>query len=131
MITEVYKTIKDVEPAFLKLINPLKNVYFSKKLLLGFEISNPNIEMKYICVYDNGTTDDCVNNHPSIISNTYYDNGTISGTSNSPLDNDTRFFEENMRIGLGTMRLSAGFGANLRSLLDKENFKIYDNRITI
>lgn len=53
MITEVYKTIKDVEPAFLKLINPLKNVYFSKKLLLGFEISNPNIEMKYICVYDN------------------------------------------------------------------------------
>tara|TARA_B100001564_G_scaffold277362_1_gene239220 strand:- start:4758 stop:5885 length:1128 start_codon:yes stop_codon:yes gene_type:complete len=53
LITVVYKTIKDVEPAFLKIINPLKNVYFSKKLLLSFEISNPNIEMKYICVYDN------------------------------------------------------------------------------
>ena len=88
--------------------------YFSlhyNNVLGSFGYSPSNDEVN-ICVYDNGTTDDCANNHPSIISNTYYDNGTISGTSNSPLDNDTRFFEEKMRIGLGTMRLSAGFGSN-------------------
>ena len=88
--------------------------YFSlhyNNVLGSFGYSPSNDEVN-ICVYDNGKTTDCLNNHPSIISNTYYDNGTISGTSNSPLDNDTRFFEEKLRIGLGTMRLSTGFGTN-------------------
>ena len=90
------------------------NSYFSLHYnnVLGSFGYSPSNDKVNICVYDNGTTNDCLDNHPSIISNTYYDNGTISGTSNSPLDNDTRFFEEKIRIGLGTMRLSTGFETN-------------------
>ena len=50
-----------------------------------------------ICVLDNGTTSSCLDNYPSILSNTYYDNGSISGTSNHVKDNDTRFFDEKLR----------------------------------
>ena len=44
-----------------------------------------------ICMFDNGTTSDCVNNYPTIV-NKFSDNST----NNSPLDNDTRFFEEKL-----------------------------------
>ena len=77
--------------------------------MFGYPPTNDEVN---ICGYDNGTTSDCINNYPSITSNTYYDNGTVSGTSNLVSDNDTLYFDEKIRIGLGTMRLSAGFGTN-------------------
>ena len=74
---------------------------------------NPSLSDEVnICVLDNGTTSNCLDKYPSILSNTYHDNGSISGTSNDVKDNDTRYFDEKIRIGLSTIRLSAGLGAN-------------------
>ena len=53
MTTEIHTSIDAVDPSFLKDINPQKNVYFSKTLLHSFEVSNPKIEMRYVCVSDN------------------------------------------------------------------------------
>ena len=53
MTTEIHTSIDAVDPSFLKDINPQKNVYFSKTLLHSFEVSNPKIDMQYVCVSDN------------------------------------------------------------------------------
>ena len=53
MTTEIHTSISAVDASFLKNINPQNNVYFSKTLLHSFEVSNPKIEMRYVCVSDN------------------------------------------------------------------------------
>jgi hypothetical protein len=53
LTTEIHTSIDAVDPSFLKDINPQKNVYFSKTLLHSFEVSNPKIDMQYVCVSDN------------------------------------------------------------------------------
>ena len=53
MTTKIHKSIGAVDASFLKNINPQNNVYFSKTLLHSFEVSNPKIEMRYVCVSDN------------------------------------------------------------------------------
>ncbi len=52
MTTKIHKSIGAVDASFLKKINPQNNVYFSKTLLHSFEVSNPKIEMRYVCVSD-------------------------------------------------------------------------------
>ena len=53
MTTEIHTSISAVDASFLKNINPQNNVYFSKTLLHSFEVSNPKIDMRYVCVSDN------------------------------------------------------------------------------
>ena len=50
MTTEIHTSIDAVDAFFLKNINPQNSAYFSKTLLHSFEISNPKIEMRYVCV---------------------------------------------------------------------------------
>jgi hypothetical protein len=52
LTTKIHKSIGAVDASFLKKINPQNNVYFSKTLLHSFEVSNPKIEMRYVCVSD-------------------------------------------------------------------------------
>ena len=65
-----------------------------------------------ICSYDNGTSSSCENSFPSIVNNIYYDNGTLKNITNSPADNDTRYFEEKINPMIGTTRVSFGIGLN-------------------
>ena len=65
-----------------------------------------------ICSYDNGTSSSCENSYPSIVNNIYYDNGTLKNITNSPADNDTRYFEEKINPMIGTTRVSFGIGLN-------------------
>ena len=53
LTTEIHTSINAVDASFLKNINPQNNVYFSKTLLHSFEVSNPKIDMRYVCVSDN------------------------------------------------------------------------------
>ena len=64
-----------------------------------------------ICSYDNGTSSSCENSYPSIVNNIYYDNGTLKNITNSPTDNDTRYFEEKINPMIGTTRVSFGIGS--------------------
>jgi hypothetical protein len=52
LTTKIHKSIGAVDASFLKKINPQNNVYFSKTLLHSFEVSNPKIEMRYVCISD-------------------------------------------------------------------------------
>lgn len=54
MTSITHKSIADIEPSFLRDINPHGNAYFSKPLLASFESSNPKIDMRFICVSDGG-----------------------------------------------------------------------------
>ena len=54
MTTEIHKSIDAVDGVFLKSVNPESNLYFSKPLLRSFESSNPKIDMRYICVSNDG-----------------------------------------------------------------------------
>ena len=54
MIIKVHDTIADLESDFLKKINSENNIYFNKPVLGSFEYSNPNIDMRYICISEVG-----------------------------------------------------------------------------
>ena len=54
MIIKVHDTIADLESDFLKKINSENNIYFNKPVLGSFEYSNPNIDMRYICISEGG-----------------------------------------------------------------------------
>ena len=54
MTSITHKSIADIEPSFLRDINPHGNAYFSKPLLASFESSNPKIDMRFICVSEEG-----------------------------------------------------------------------------
>ena len=71
-----------------------------------------------ICSLDNGTTSECENSFPSIINKfvSVYDNGTDNITTitytYTPLDNDTRYFDEKIKPMIGTTMVSFGIGLN-------------------
>ena len=50
MIIKVHNSISDIESDFLKEINHENNTYFTEPILGSFEYSNPNIDMRYICI---------------------------------------------------------------------------------
>ena len=54
MIIKVHDTIADLESDFLKKINSENNIYFNKPVLGSFEYSNPNVDMRYICISEVG-----------------------------------------------------------------------------
>ena len=51
-VTSLYPSVDLIDPVVFEEINPDKNVYFSKPLLKAFELSNPQIEFKYISISD-------------------------------------------------------------------------------
>ena len=55
MIIKVHNSISDIESDFLKEINHENNTYFTEPILGSFEYSNPNIDMRYICIYEGET----------------------------------------------------------------------------
>ena len=55
MIIKVHNSISDIESDFLKEINHENNTYFTEPILGSFEYSNPNIDMRYICISEGET----------------------------------------------------------------------------
>lgn len=55
MKTSFHFSIKDIDDEFLEIINSNNSVYFSRAFLHAFEISNTQVDMRYVCTYDNGT----------------------------------------------------------------------------
>ncbi len=51
-ITTLYPSVDLIDTSVFEEINAKKNVYFSKQFLKAFEVSNPQIEFKYITVLD-------------------------------------------------------------------------------
>lgn len=51
MISKIYNSVEEVDASFLAAINPDNSSYFKKDFLQSFEQSNPHIEVKYICIY--------------------------------------------------------------------------------
>ena len=51
-VTSLYPSVDLIDPVVFEEINPDKNVYFSKPFLKAFELSNPQIEFKYISISD-------------------------------------------------------------------------------
>lgn len=51
-ITSLYPSVDLIDPVIFEHINSEKNVYFSKPFLKAFEVSNPQIEFKYIALSD-------------------------------------------------------------------------------
>ena len=51
-ITTLYPSVNLIDPVVFEEINADKNVYFSKSFLKAFEVSNPQIEFKYITISD-------------------------------------------------------------------------------
>ncbi len=51
-ITTLYPSVDLIDASVFEEINAKKNVYFSKQFLKAFEVSNPQIEFKYIAVFD-------------------------------------------------------------------------------
>jgi hypothetical protein len=49
-ITTLYPSIELIDSAIFEEVNPDKSVYFSKPFLKAFELSNPQIEFKYITI---------------------------------------------------------------------------------
>lgn len=52
MKTSFHLSIKDVDDEFLEIINPNNSVYFSRAFLHAFEVSNPQVDMRYVCIAD-------------------------------------------------------------------------------
>ena len=48
-------SIKDIDDEFLEKINPNNSVYFSRALLHGFEVSNTQVDMRYVCISEKDT----------------------------------------------------------------------------
>ena len=55
MKTSFHSSIEELDDSFLETINPSDNVYFSKTFLQAFESSNPQVDMRYVCIYDEGS----------------------------------------------------------------------------
>ena len=55
MKTSFHLSIKDVDDEFLEIINPNNSVYFSRAFLHAFEVSNPQVDMRYVCIADKDT----------------------------------------------------------------------------
>ncbi|MDB9873749.1 hypothetical protein OAD49_03945 [Flavobacteriaceae bacterium] len=51
-VTTLYPSVDLIDPIVFKEVNTDKNVYFSKSFLKAFELSNPQIEFKYISISD-------------------------------------------------------------------------------
>jgi hypothetical protein len=51
-VTSLYPSVDLIDPVVFKEVNADKNVYFSKPFLKAFELSNPQIEFKYISISD-------------------------------------------------------------------------------
>ena len=51
-ITSLYPSVDLIDPVIFEHVNSEKNVYFSKPFLKAFEVSNPQIEFKYIALSD-------------------------------------------------------------------------------
>jgi len=51
-VTSLYPTVDLIDPVVFKELNTDNNVYFSKSFLKAFELSNPQIEFKYISISD-------------------------------------------------------------------------------
>ena len=51
-ITTLYPSVNLIDPVVFEEVNADKNVYFSKSFLKAFEVSNPQIEFKYITISD-------------------------------------------------------------------------------
>lgn len=49
-ITTLYPSIELIDSAIFEEVNPDKSIYFSKPFLKAFELSNPQIEFKYITI---------------------------------------------------------------------------------
>lgn len=54
MKTSFHLSIKELDDEFLEIINPGNSVYFSRPLLHGFEASNTQVQMRYVCISDEG-----------------------------------------------------------------------------
>ena len=52
MKTSFHLSIKDVDDEFLEVINPGDSVYFSRAFLHAFEVSNTQVDMRYVCISD-------------------------------------------------------------------------------
>jgi hypothetical protein len=53
LTTTVYSSIEHLDNDFLELINPNKSAYFSRDLLYSFEVSNAQVDMRYVCISNN------------------------------------------------------------------------------
>jgi len=53
--TSFHLSIKDVDDEFLEIINPNNSVYFSRAFLHAFEVSNTQVDMRYVCISDEDT----------------------------------------------------------------------------
>ena len=51
-VTSLYPSVDLIDPVVFKELDTDKNVYFSKPFLKAFELSNPQIEFKYISISD-------------------------------------------------------------------------------
>ena len=51
-VTSLYPSVDLIDPVVFKEVNADKNVYFSKPFLKAFELSNPQIEFKYVSISD-------------------------------------------------------------------------------
>ncbi|MDG1374709.1 MAG: hypothetical protein P8P38_05190 [Flavobacteriaceae bacterium] len=51
-VTSLYTSVDLIDPVVFKELDTDKNVYFSKPFLKAFELSNPQIEFKYISISD-------------------------------------------------------------------------------
>jgi hypothetical protein len=51
-VTSLYPSVDLIDPVVFKELNTDNNVYFSKSFLKAFELSNPQIEFKYISISD-------------------------------------------------------------------------------
>lgn len=53
MTTTVHSSIEHLDNDFLELINPNKSAYFSRDLLYSFEVSNAQVDIRYVCISNN------------------------------------------------------------------------------
>jgi hypothetical protein len=53
LTTTVHSSIEHLDNDFLELINPNKSAYFSRDLLYSFEVSNAQVDMRYVCISNN------------------------------------------------------------------------------
>lgn len=54
MTAKIFNSIEQLDPDFLQDINPKNSPYFSNHFFSSFERSNPQIDMRYICINDHG-----------------------------------------------------------------------------
>ena len=55
MKTSFHLSIEELDDEFLEVINPGDSVYFSRAFLHAFEVSNTQVDMRYVCISDKGT----------------------------------------------------------------------------